>query len=124
MSNFIELCLDKNYANDGIMVGAPFFLHICCSRNELQCESGTDSAYVWKLRENASLALNLEGYVYKQDLTLPQKHFYALTEATRERLRGTNYRRLTTFGHLGDGNTHINVSSERYEQEIYDWCVF
>ncbi|KAI6183501.1 D-2-hydroxyglutarate dehydrogenase, mitochondrial [Aphelenchoides bicaudatus] len=80
----------------------------------------TEVAYLWKLRENASLALNFDGYVYKHDLSLPLPYFYKLTEAVRERLKGTNTKRIVTFGHVGDGNTHLNITSEKYDQEISD----
>lgn len=83
-----------------------------------------ETAYFWKLRENASLALNFDGYVYKHDLSLPLEHFYRLTEVVRERLKGSRAKRIVTFGHVGDGNTHLNVTAEQFDQEVYDRFVF
>lgn len=75
------------------------------------------------MRENASLALNFDGYVYKHDLSLPLSHFYKLTDAIKERLKGSNAKRVVTFGHVGDGNTHLNVTAEKFDQDIYDKLV-
>jgi FAD/FMN-containing dehydrogenase len=52
------------------------------------------------------------------------EHFYELTEVVRERLNGSKAKRIVTFGHLGDGNTHLNVTAEKFDQEIYDRLVF
>ncbi|KAI6181919.1 FAD-binding PCMH-type domain-containing protein [Aphelenchoides besseyi] len=103
MENFLSHCLENGLAQDGIMA-----------------ESGADSAYLWKLRENASLALNFDGYVYKHDLSLPLDHFYELSDVVRERLKGTEFKRVVTFGHVGDGNTHLNVTAAKFDQKIYE----
>ncbi|KAI6226124.1 FAD-binding PCMH-type domain-containing protein [Aphelenchoides fujianensis] len=103
MEGFLSHCLDSGLAQDGMMA-----------------ESGADSAYLWKLRENASLALNFDGYVYKHDLSLPLDHFYELTEVVRERLKGSRAKRVVTFGHVGDGNTHLNVTADKFDEEIFE----
>lgn len=74
---------------------------------------------MWKLRENASLSLTSDGYCYKHDFTLPLAHFYELTTAVRQRLSG-KVKRVVTFGHVGDGNTHLNITTPEYNQEVYD----
>ncbi|KAI6221377.1 FAD-binding PCMH-type domain-containing protein [Aphelenchoides fujianensis] len=90
------------------------------AQDGMMAESGADSAYLWKLRENASLALNFDGYVYKHDLSLPLDHFYELTEVVRERLKGSRAKRVVTFGHVGDGNTHLNVTADKFDEEIFE----
>ena len=79
---------------------------------------------LWNLRERVSLALKHAGATYKYDLSLPTESMYDLVDALRARVA----RRVTEgdveknsfdfssvsvmgYGHLGDGNLHLNVSS-------------
>lgn len=39
---------------------------------------------IWKLRENAAEAMKHVGYVYKQDFSLPIRHFYEVVEIARK----------------------------------------
>ena len=54
------------------------------------------------------------GAVYKYDLSLPVERMYGLVEEVRERLaRGLPGQRdvlAVGYGHVGDGNLHLNVS--------------
>ncbi|CAN0594363.1 unnamed protein product, partial [Laminaria digitata] len=67
---------------------------------------------MWSLREHAPLAAALAGYTYKYDVSVPVGDFGALAEETRRRLRGlcSPEAVVVAFGHLGDGNLHLNVS--------------
>lgn len=69
---------------------------------------------VWRLREGISDAMTSSGYVYKYDVSLPLPRMYELVEATRERLEAqglTESARAVGYGHLGDANLHLNVTS-------------
>ncbi|CAD5212593.1 unnamed protein product [Bursaphelenchus okinawaensis] len=103
MENFLTYCMDEGLATDGVMA-----------------QTGKESELFWKIRENASLALNFDGYVYKHDVSLPLDHFYELSEVIRDRLKGTKAKRIVTFGHLGDGNSHLNITAKDFNQEVYD----
>lgn len=65
---------------------------------------------MWKLRENASLSLISDGYVYKFDLSLPLAHFYEIVNVIRKRL-GDRVTRVVGFGHVGDGNIHCKIKT-------------
>uniref|UniRef100_A0A915CNK7 D-2-hydroxyglutarate dehydrogenase, mitochondrial n=1 Tax=Ditylenchus dipsaci TaxID=166011 RepID=A0A915CNK7_9BILA len=82
MEKFLEYCLENDLAADGILAN-----------------SVADANYLWKLRENASVALNKDGYVYKHDFSLPLTHFYTLAEVVRQRL-GDKATRVVAFGML------------------------
>jgi FAD/FMN-containing dehydrogenase len=73
--------------------------------------SEAQAADFWALRENVSEAQAREGANIKHDVSLPISalaRFIAETDAQLERaFPGV---RLVTFGHLGDGNLHYNVS--------------
>ncbi|XP_005110364.1 D-2-hydroxyglutarate dehydrogenase, mitochondrial [Aplysia californica] len=83
---------------------------------------------IWGLRERCAEALMHDGYNYKYDVSLPLSNFYQLVEDMRERLEG-NAIRVVAYGHLGDGNLHLNMTTAKYEPTtmaliepfIYDW---
>ncbi|KAI1726728.1 FAD binding domain-containing protein [Ditylenchus destructor] len=102
MEKFLNHCIDDGLAEDGIMA-----------------ESIADANYMWKLRENASLSLISDGYVYKFDLSLPLAHFYEIVEVIRKRL-GDRVTRVVGFGHVGDGNVHLNITAPSHSKEVYD----
>lgn len=62
------------------------------------------------------------GPVYKYDLSLPVGEMYGLVEAMRERLQKHKDAIVVSYGHLNDGNLHLNVSVDSYRQEILD-CI-
>jgi len=73
--------------------------------------SEAQSQALWKLREFISEAQAHEGPNIKHDISIPISRiaeFIAATDA--ELLRAYPGIRMVTFGHLGDGNLHYNVS--------------
>jgi D-2-hydroxyglutarate dehydrogenase len=68
-----------------------------------------------------------EGAVYKYDLSLPVEKLYNLVEEMRTRIG--NSAKVIGFGHLGDGNLHLNISTPQYndmilaqiEPFVYEW---
>ncbi len=69
---------------------------------------------LWRLREELSLGIQRRGHVFKYDVSLPLPRMYALVEAARARLAQWEAREgvlSTGFGHLGDGNLHLNIST-------------
>ncbi|XP_015576266.1 D-2-hydroxyglutarate dehydrogenase, mitochondrial [Ricinus communis] len=81
----------------------------------------------WRIREGIPEALMRAGPVYKYDLSLPVEHMYNLVEETRERL--AQKAKVVGYGHLGDGNLHLNISAPQYddlilaqiEPYVYEW---
>ncbi|HTD02785.1 FAD-binding oxidoreductase [Undibacterium sp.] len=69
------------------------------------------SRSLWNLREHISMAQAAEGKNIKHDISVPISdiaRFIAVTDALlQEQFPGC---RMVTFGHLGDGNLHYNVS--------------
>eukprot|EP00047_Mylnosiga_fluctuans_P022669 m.124067 g.124067 ORF g.124067 m.124067 type:complete len:493 (-) comp9342_c0_seq4:1100-2578(-) len=75
-------------------------------------------AALWALREKITVALKLEGYVYKYDISLPMAHLYELVERARERVKDLAIS-CVGYGHLGDGNLHLNITSKEYNPELF-----
>ncbi|KAL1316485.1 hypothetical protein HN51_068683 [Arachis hypogaea] len=81
----------------------------------------------WLLREGIPEALMRAGAVYKYDLSIPVEKMYNLVEEMRSRLG--NDANVVGYGHLGDGNLHLNVSTPQYDDKIlsqiepfvYEW---
>uniref|UniRef100_A0A673T1L3 D-2-hydroxyglutarate dehydrogenase, mitochondrial n=1 Tax=Suricata suricatta TaxID=37032 RepID=A0A673T1L3_SURSU len=74
---------------------------------------------LWALRERISEALSRDGYVYKYDLSLPTERLYDLVTDLRVRL-GPQAKHVVGYGHLGDGNLHLNVTSEAFSPSVLD----
>jgi FAD/FMN-containing dehydrogenase len=75
-------------------------------------QSVDQAARLWSLRENISEAQRREGPNIKHDISLPVSAIPAFVVECDARLLTTfPGSRLVTFGHLGDGNLHYNLSA-------------
>lgn len=74
------------------------------------------SQALWQIREHISLAQAQEGKNIKHDISVPISRIGEFIAATdrllQEQFPGC---RMVTFGHLGDGNLHYNVSAPENE---------
>ncbi|TMS34445.1 hypothetical protein L596_002037 [Steinernema carpocapsae] len=110
---FLEYLMENEMATDGVLAA-----------------NKQESAFMWKLRETAPLSITKDGYVYKFDVSLPLNHFYELSDAVKERC-GDKVHRVVTYGHMGDGNSHLNITTKEpsFEVEnllypfVFDWVV-
>ncbi|KAK4262111.1 hypothetical protein QN277_027712 [Acacia crassicarpa] len=81
----------------------------------------------WHLREGIPEALMRAGAVYKYDLSITVEKLYDLAEEMRTRLG--NVANVVAYGHLGDGNLHLNISAPQYDDKVlsqiepyvYEW---
>ncbi|KAL2455907.1 D-2-hydroxyglutarate dehydrogenase [Abeliophyllum distichum] len=81
----------------------------------------------WRIREGIPEALMKAGAVYKYDLSVPPEKMYELVEEMRARLGSAA--NVVAYGHLGDGNLHLNISAPQYtdgllskiEPFVYEW---
>jgi FAD/FMN-containing dehydrogenase len=64
----------------------------------------------WLYREGHTEAINAEGVPHKLDVTLPFARLAEFERAVRDRIETVAPgARVILFGHLGDGNLHVNV---------------
>lgn len=76
------------------------------------------SQSLWQIRENISAAQAAEGKNIKHDISLPASHIAAFIFETDALLsQAYPHCRTVTFGHLGDGNLHYNVSAPENIQD-------
>ena len=71
----------------------------------------TQRAALWALREGISEAQNFEGPSLKHDVTVPIGRLADFVERTDAALEAAVPGiRIVTYGHVGDGNLHYNLS--------------
>lgn len=73
------------------------------------------AAALWKIREGLNYSAAQHGHVFKYDVSVPVDQMYSLVEATKIRLPHLT---VIGYGHLGDGNLHLNVVSPRFDQGV------
>ncbi|XP_061861987.1 D-2-hydroxyglutarate dehydrogenase, mitochondrial isoform X2 [Colius striatus] len=102
LSNFLEEATASGLATDGTV-----------ATDERRIKE------LWALRERITEALMHEGCVYKYDVALPLGRLYELVTAARARL-GPGASSVLGYGHLGDGNLHLNITAESYSRALQD----
>lgn len=94
---------------------------------------------LWSWRESIPEASTHAGGVYKYDVSIPLNDLYGLVEAASERLKSHGLVDIDDaskpvveaigYGHIGDGNLHLNVCVREYSKDIesvlepfvYEW---
>ncbi|CCG84768.1 protein of unknown function [Taphrina deformans PYCC 5710] len=89
----------------------------------------TQQRALWSLREGITECLGKEGGTYKYDMSAPLPVLYELVNVTRERLdkagllgEGKPVVDVVGYGHLGDGNIHLNVPVRHYDKAV-EKCI-
>ena len=79
---------------------------------------------LWALREGHTEAINAAGVPHKLDVSLPLARLAEFEHRVRERVEEVAPgARTILFGHLGDGNLHVNVLGPAPEDETVDDAV-
>ncbi|ORZ35810.1 hypothetical protein BCR44DRAFT_118124 [Catenaria anguillulae PL171] len=89
---------------------------------------------IWAVREGIPEACSKAGAVFKYDVSVPVPDLYELVEATRTRLAELKVPGVLSvigYGHVGDGNLHLNVAAEDYTKQVtnalepfvYEWVA-
>jgi FAD/FMN-containing dehydrogenase len=76
---------------------------------------------LWRYREDMALAIARVGLPHKLDVTLPLGRLAAFCDAVAGSVPSGG--RLHLFGHLGDGNLHVNVTGVDPDDEALDEAV-
>ncbi|KAH8120087.1 FAD-binding domain-containing protein [Phellopilus nigrolimitatus] len=89
-------------------------------------QSPAQFASIWALREGITEAVSKEGKAYKYDISIPLASFKDVVDTTREHLRSKGLiregavRHVVGYGHVGDGNLHLNIVADTYSPEVQD----
>ena len=85
--------------------------------NGAVAQDGQQFKAFWGIREGIPEALTTYKAMYKYDLSIPLDTMYGLVEETRERVEETGAY-VVGYGHLGDGNLHLNVVADAYTDRL------
>ncbi|WVF72314.1 hypothetical protein IAT40_007127 [Kwoniella sp. CBS 6097] len=100
LSNLFESLLSTSLILDGVLA-----------------QDATQSSEIWKIRELCPESLSKSGKAYKYDLSVPVEKMYTLVDRMRDRLEGNQLiKGVAGFGHMGDGNLHLNVLATEYSE--------
>lgn len=104
LESWVEGLFERGLVNDGVMA-----------------QHGGEAAQLWTLREGISESLSATGFPHKNDIALPVAALEAFTHDL-ERLFTARYPswEICLFGHIGDGNLHVNVMKpEDLAKEVF-----
>lgn len=121
LNSFLEYVMGEEIVSDGVV-----------AQDERQVQS------LWSCREGISEASQHFGGVYKYDLSIPLPKLYDLVSECRQRFQENGLMGesddhpvidVIGYGHMGDGNLHLNVCTRRYEKKVekalepwvYEW---
>ncbi|GAA5875996.1 hypothetical protein JCM8547_000673 [Rhodosporidiobolus lusitaniae] len=93
--------------------------------NGVLAQDTSQASSLWSLRESIAEACGKSGRVYKYDLSMKVRDMYSLVEEAREMFRGKGMlgkgkevRTVVGYGHIGDGNLHINVVAADWNKDV------
>jgi FAD/FMN-containing dehydrogenase len=85
---------------------------------------GSGRSRLWEYRERHTEAVSSLGVPHKMDVTLPQARLAEFETAVRKVVsEAAPGSRLVLFGHIGDGNLHVNVVGPDPDDESVDEAV-
>ncbi|KAK4054851.1 D-lactate ferricytochrome c oxidoreductase [Microbotryomycetes sp. JL201] len=107
LAGLLEHLMENDIVSDGVL-----------AQDETQVGS------LWSLRESLPEAAGKLGKVYKYDLSMPVKDMYSLVEEARARFaehgldKDGSIKLTVGYGHIGDGNLHLNIVASRWDDKI------
>ncbi|KAM9930840.1 hypothetical protein OXX59_000254 [Metschnikowia pulcherrima] len=122
LETFLGNAMEEELVDDGII-----------AQDETQLRN------LWSWRESIPEASASAGGVYKYDVSIPLKDLYGLVEDASQKLAEANLVDFDSedkpvveaigYGHIGDGNLHLNVCVREYNKQIenilepfvYEW---
>ena len=114
--HYVLMELSDTQSGEGVRVLVESMLEAALEETNILdaavAQSETQARAFWKLREFISEAQAHEGQNIKHDVSIPISSIADFISATDQDLtRAHAGVRMVTFGHLGDGNLHYNVSA-------------
>ncbi|CAG8602318.1 10405_t:CDS:10, partial [Racocetra persica] len=106
LSDFLETVMAKGIVENGVIA-----------------QDNTQMKNLWSIREGIPDACMKVGSAYFYDISIPISVMYEIVEDVTSRLKdaglfGNNVVDVIGFGHIGDGNLHLSITSKSYSLEI------
>lgn len=88
----------------------------------LLAQTSQQKEQLWKIRRNVSPAVNAYSLTKSEDVVVPRANLPELVRGIKEigNLYGFN---SVCYGHLGDGNLHVNIMKEQMTEEKWNTTV-
>jgi FAD/FMN-containing dehydrogenase len=94
------------------------------SRDAVAASDASGRARLWRYRDEVSLAIGRTGVPHKLDVTLPIAQLAEFCRIVPGTVRSVAPKATVhLFGHLGDGNLHVNVVGPSPDDERVDEAV-
>ncbi|KAJ8954511.1 hypothetical protein NQ318_000742 [Aromia moschata] len=100
LHSFLDSCMSSNLILTGTVATDPTKLNA-----------------IWRIREGISEGYKTCGAVFHYDISLPLEHYYTLVDDMRRHM-GSRCERVFGYGHLGDGNLHLQIQMKEYSKEL------
>ena len=102
LQKFLEYVLSENIVSNGVVAA------------DIQ-----QAKHLWRLREDVSVAITKRGHVFKYDISFNHNNMYDIVPIMKDRLSKKWLEKGVIpvgYGHLGDGNLHLNISTPDRQQ--------
>ncbi|KAK3919523.1 D-2-hydroxyglutarate dehydrogenase, mitochondrial [Frankliniella fusca] len=78
---------------------------------------------LWETRLRVGKGLWADGCLYTFDISVPLRMYYDIVPEMTQRLReaGRTVTRVCGFGHMGDSNLHLAVTTPSFDTELLEW---
>ena len=92
-------------------------------------ETAADRARLWAYRERQPEAAGFLGQPLKLDVSVPARHWAELADGVAEVVAGADPgATVITFGHVADGNVHVNIvpgapADGRHEEAVFSFVA-
>ncbi len=118
----VEVASDDADPSDGLYAGLE-----ALPADESSVAVAADAAgrhRLWQLRERHTEAINAEGVPHKLDVSVPADRYAELVDRAQEVVAAVAPgARTIVYGHVGDGNLHVNVLGPAPEDHAVDDAV-
>lgn len=102
LEGFIETAFNNDLITDGVLAS-----------------SSAEFANLWAVRENISESVSVSGWVRKNDIALAIKDLAPfLNDMEKELRKIPPYIQMILFGHIGDGNLHLNYLGDKTKADF------
>lgn len=88
----------------------------------LFADTAAQKEELWKIRKNISPAVNWYTLTKSDDVVVPRANLPKLINGIKEIGKRYNFNTVC-FGHLGDGNLHVNILRENLDEEYWNTKV-
>ncbi len=100
LDTFLEQIFEKGWVEDG---------RISSSSEEFK--------ELWGWRENISESIETKGFVKKNDISVPVSKLADFYQDLENQLaKSSKHMEIILFGHIGDGNIHLNYTSSHFKK--------